>query len=100
MVDTKLTYISGKVYVQIVGKKMGNVVLVDAQRLADGVEGNALREIVFVAVFEYSLYARHIQFTSGYQPTYLCTFSENQSEKHFSQSKSVVQVGFCAGYPV
>ena len=100
MVDTKLTYIGRKVYVQIVGKKMRNMVLVDAQRFAYGVKRNFVREIIFVAIFEYSLDAGHVQLASRCQLAHLRTFPENQAKKYFSQAKSVFHGGFGAGNPV
>ena len=79
---------------------MRDVVLVDAQRFAYGVKGDIVREIIFVAVFEYSLDAGHVQLASRRQLAHLRTFPENQAKKHFSQAKSVFHSGFCAGNPV
>ena len=71
---------------------MRDVVLVDAQRFAYGVKGYIVREIIFVAVFEYSLDAGHVQLASRRQLAHLRTFPENQAKKHFSQAKNVVHV--------
>ena len=64
VIYSQLAYVCGKVYVQIVGYQMRYMVTVYAERFTYGIKGNTVGKIIFIAVFEYSLNARHVQLAS------------------------------------